>query len=176
MTRWLLAVVVSVGMVGWVSPARSQEEFQIAFVDAQEVLDRTESGKRAKGTMEEYRDSRQRIIDLEESEIKRLQDNLARQSDVLSKEALREKEESLKGKFMAYQNKVSELTRELETKKRDILKEFNNGLIEVVQRISEEKGYLMVFDRNAEGGVLLYAPDSLNITEDVIKAYDQSTP
>jgi outer membrane protein len=176
MKRLIIVMATVVGILSWIHGAHSAEGLKIAYLDAQVILDRTTEGQRAKETMETYRDSRQKIIDLEENEIKKLQDNLARQKDILSPEAKRNKEETLQKKFVAYQRKVSEMTRELESKKKDILEEFNKGLLEVVKHIAEKKGYTMVFDRNSEGGVLLYAPESLDITEEVIKEYDRKTP
>ena len=171
------AVMVAIaGVLVGTIPVRAGENLKLAYLDAQKILDGTKAGQRAKQSMEEFRDSRQKIIYLEESEIKRLQDDLARQGTVLSPEARRDKEESLQRKFMDYQKKVSELTKELQSKKKDILEEFNKGLEEIVKRIAEKNGYTLVFDRNAEGGVLLYAKQSLDITDEVIKEYDKTTP
>ena len=176
MKRWMVIIVSVAGILGGATATYSDEGSNFAYIDAQKALDQTKAGKRAKEMMEKYRDSRQRIIDLEESDIKRLQEDLARQKDILSPEARSEKEETLQKKFVEYQKKVSELTRELDSKKKDILQEFNKGLLEVVKRVAEKKGFTIVFDRNVEGGVLLYAPESLDITEEVIKEYDQTTP
>ena len=176
MKGWIIAIVAVAGILSGVDRTHSAEGLKIAYIDAQEVLDRTKTGRQAKETMEKYRDSRQQIIDLEESEIKRLQDDLVRQKGVLSPEALTEKEQTLQRKFIAYQKKVTELTRELETKKRDILEDFNKVLLEVVKHIAEKRGYMIVFDRNAEGGVLLYAPSSLDITDEVVEEYDRFIP
>ncbi len=176
MKRCIIVMFTVVGILGWVNDTHSAEELKIAYIDAQVVLDRTKAGQRAKETMETYRDSRQKIIDLEENDIKRLQDDLVRQRDILSPEARSDKEKALQKKFVAYQRKVSEMTRELDSKQRDILEEFNEGLLEIVKRVAEKKGFKMVFDRNVEGGVLLYAPESLDITEEVIKEYDRTAP
>jgi outer membrane protein len=176
MGRVIMVLVLGMAMLGGASTAHAAEGLKLAFIDAQKVLDNTKAGKRAKETMEQFRDSRQKIIDLEESEIKRLQDDLARQGAVLSPEARRTKEETLQRRFMDYQKKVGELTKELQDKKKDVLEEFNKGLEEVVKRIAEKNGYTLVFDRNAEGGVLVYAQQSLDITDEVIKEYDKTNP
>ena len=162
--------------MSWCVPAQSAEDLRLAFLDAQRILDETKAGKRAKKTMEEYRDSRQKIIDLEENEIKRLQEELFRQQAVLGTDFRRTKEEILQKKLVEYQQQVQEFSRELDGKKRDILLEFNNGLVDVVSRIAEKEGYTFVFDRNAEGGVLLYAKKGFDITDKVIKEYDGATP
>ena len=176
MRRWISIFVLMFGILAWMNPAYSTENLKMAYLDAQKVLDGTKAGRRAKETLEEFTKSRQKIIDLDESEIKRLQEDLARQGSVLSPEARREKEESLQRKFMDYQKKISELTKELQSKRRDILEEFNKGLEEIVKRIAEKNGYTFVFDRNSEGGVLLYAAQALDITDEVIKEYDKTIP
>jgi outer membrane protein len=176
MDRRLLIVTTALALLAGLVSAGMAAELKFAYLDAQKILDQTKAGQQAKKTMEEYRDSRQKIIDLDESEIKRLQDDLARQASVLEPEARRSKEEMLQKKLFEYQQKVGELTKELDSKKRDILTEFNNGLIEAVKKIAQREGYKFVFDRNAEGGVLLYAEDQYDITDKVIKEYDAATP
>ena len=161
-------------LLAMVLPGYAGEKF--AFLDAQKILDGTKSGQRAKTTMQEYRDSRQKIVDLEESELQRLQEQLERQGAVLSIEAKRERQENLQRQMGSYQKMVADMSRELDTKKRDILEEFNRGMLDIVKKIAKKEGYIFVFDRNDEGGTLLYAEESLDITEQVIKAYDAGTP
>lgn len=156
-----------------VLPGHAAEK--IAFLDAQKILDETKAGQRAKTTMQEYRDSRQKIIDLDENELTRLQEELARQEAVLSLEAKRERQENLQRKLGDYQKTVADMSRELESKKRDILEEFNRGMLDVVKKIAKKEGYSFVFDRNDEGGALLYADESFDITGQVIKEYDAGT-
>jgi outer membrane protein len=176
MRRLMFPGVVLGFLLVWGVSARAAENQVIAFLDAQKVLDETKAGQQAKKEMEEYRDSRQKIIDMEEREIKTLQDELARQQTVLGPEARKVKEEKLQRKLFAYQQRVGEFSRELEDKKRDVLIEFNKGLIEAVEKIAKNEGYTFVFDRNAEGGVLLYAREAFDITDKVIGEYDQSAP
>lgn len=150
-------------------------DMKVAYIDAQKILDNSKAGKRAKATIEEYVKSRQKIIDLEEEELKRLDSELAKQVAVLSPEARREKEEMLKKKFADYQKKAADLRSEVESKKIEILKEFNQGLEEAVKRVAEKEGYTVVFDKNPMGGPLVYAKESLEITDKVVAEYDKRT-
>lgn len=148
-------------------------DFKLAYIDAQKILDNSKAGKRTKVTIEEYVKSRQKIIDLEEEELKRMDSELARQTAVLSPDAKREKEETLKKKFADYQKKAADLRSEVDNKKLEVIKEFNQGLEEAVKRVAEREGYAVVLDKNPLGGPLIYAKESLDVTDKVVAEYDK---
>jgi len=152
------------------------DSLKIGYVDAQKVLDNTKAGKKSKDSMEEFVKSRQKIIDLDESEIKQLQDDLTRQTAVLSPDARREKEESLQRKVMEYQRRAGDMNKEVQMKKKEVLDKFNDDLEAVVKKVAEHGGYSYVIDRNAEGGVLLYAKESFDLTDEVIKEIEKANP
>lgn len=160
----------------FVSPVFSAEALKIGFVDAQKVLDSTAAGKKAKDGMQEFVKSRQKIVDLDEAEIKQLQDDLARQASVLSPDARREKEDALQRKFLEYQRRAADLNKEVQGKTKEILEKFNQELEKVVKKVADRGAYSLVIDRNAEGGVLLFAKESLNLTDEVIKEFEKSGP
>jgi outer membrane protein len=149
------------------------ESLKIGTINAQKVLDGTKAGKKAKTTMEEYVKSRQKIIDLEEQEIKGLEEELAKQGPVLSAEAKKDKQEMFQRKMMDYQKKVAELNKEVQTKKKDVLDDFNKSLEQVVKTIAEKEGYTVILDRNTEGGAILYAKESVDLTDKVIQEFDK---
>lgn len=161
----------------WIIPAvQAADSLKIGYVDAQKVLDNTKIGKKSKESMEEFVKSRQKIIDLDESEIKQLQDDVTRQSAVLSPDARREKEESLQRKVMDYQRRAGEMNKEVQTKKKEVLDKFNADLEVIVKKVAERGGYSFVIDRNAEGGVLLYAKESFDLTDEVAKEFEKTSP
>jgi outer membrane protein len=152
------------------------ENIKIGTIDAQKILDKTKAGKKAKATLEEFVKSRQKIIDLEEQDIKSLEDELAKQGSVLSEEAKKDKQETFQRKMQDYQNKVAELSKEVQNKKKEVLEDFNRTLEEIVKNIAEKEGYSIILDRNTEGGVLVYAKDSLDLTDRVVQEFDKRAP
>ena len=154
--------------------AEAASQLKIGYVDAQEVLDKTKAGGEAKESMQAFVKSRQNIINLEETEIKKLQEELSRQAAVLSPEALREREDELQSKLMSYQKRAGDLTREVQEKNKEVLVKFHRKLENIVKKIAKREGYDYILDRNAEGGVLLYAKDSLDLTQTVIKELEKA--
>ncbi len=167
----VLAGLLMAGPAAWAA-----DSLKIGFLDAQKILDNTKAGKKAKEAMQEFVKSRQKIIDLEENEIKQMQDDLARQAAVLSPDARRDKEDTLQRKFMEYQRRATDLNKEVQGKNKEILERFNKDLVGIVKKIAEREGYTYIIDKNADGGVLLYAKDSLDLTDEVIKEFEKSVP
>lgn len=174
MKKLILCLVIFVALFLY-GKSLMAADFKLAYIDAQKILDNSKAGKRTKTTIEEYVKSRQKIIDLEEEELKRMDSELARQAAVLSPDAKREKEETLKRKFADYQKKTADLRGEVDNKKLEVIREFNQGLEEAVKKVAEREGYAIVLDKNPLGGPLIYAKESLDITDKVATEYDKKT-
>src|SRR3990172_1300827 len=174
--RWIM-VGIFVGILGVPAWGETADGLKVGYVDALKVFDQSKIGKKAKGLLEEFVKSRQKIIDLEEAEIKELEDNLRKQESVLSPEAKKAKQEDLQKKFLAYQKKAADLTQEIQDKKTDVLNEFHRQLQAVVKRVAEREGYTLVFDKGAgtpsEVSSLLYAKETLDVTEKVLAELDK---
>ena len=174
--RWIM-VGIFVGVLGVPAWGETADGLKVGYVDALKVFDQSKIGKKAKGLLEDFVKSRQKIIDLEEAEIKELEETLTKQESVLSPEAKKAKQEDLQKKFLAYQKRATDLNREIQDKKTEVLNDFHQQLQTVVKRVAEREGYALVFDKGsgtpAEMGSLLYAKDSLAITEKVLAELDK---
>jgi len=152
-------------------PARS-EEFKIGYVDSQKVLDNSLLGKRVRDELNEYVQSRQKIVDLEEADLRKLQEDLSRQGSVLSEEARQEKENLFQKKLMEYQKKVNELQKEIQQRRAEKIDEFNAQLSGVVKMIGEREGFSMILN-NLDVNVVMYAKPALDLTSLVIEEMDK---
>lgn len=146
---------------------------KIAFLDAQKALDGAKEGMRLRQSLDEYVKSRQKIIDLDEQEIKQLKDELDKQAPVLSHEALKLKQNGFEDKVTHYRKKVSELQKEVQEKRLSALDEFNKKLEQSVKHIAEKEGYGLVLNKNGEGGAVIYGKEAFDVTAKVIEQMDK---
>jgi outer membrane protein len=163
---------VMFAVLGWGGSALAQE-LKIGYVDAQSVLDRSKPGQASKSLLEDYVKSRQQLIDSDEEELRQLEEDLKKQSGVLSIDAQKEKQETLQRKYLSYQKRAGELTKEVQDRRTEVLKDFNSKLVKAVQQVAEQGGYAMVLDKEEEGGVVLFARGPLNLTDQVVKELDR---
>ena len=170
------AIVAAILVWGWTAPS-SAAELKLGVLEPQKVLDGTKNGKKIKDSLQEYLKSRQRIIDLEEEELKKMEEDLVKQSAVLSAEAKKDKEETFRKRYMEYQRKVNQLTQEVQAKKKEVLEEFNKSLEQIVKGIADKDRLTLVVEKgdNGAGALVVYSHPSLDITDRVIKELDRGT-
>jgi len=49
-------------------------------------------------------------------------------------------------------------------------------MMDVLDRYSRENGYVAVFDTSAQNSPILFASSGIDVTQDIIKLYDQAYP
>lgn len=157
-------------------PVLADEPIKVGIINPQKILENTKTGKMATTGLEAFVKERQEIINKEEDTITKLKDQLEKQGAVLSPKVREEKQGELERRVGEYQKKVGEMTREVQKQRAQVLKEFNERMEKVVAKIAEKEGISLVLDGNSEGGAVVYAKDSLDLTDKVIKEYDKMAP
>lgn len=175
MKQAVIVAVIAMGLLlGTVAGAADTQK--IGVVDSQKVLDQSKAGKRAKGLMDDYLKSRQKVVDLDEQELKRLEEKITVQGAALTLEARRELQQDYQRKLEQYQRRVVELNREVQAKKNEVLREFNKGMEGIVKQIAQKDGYALILDQNGNNGPVLFHQGPMDLTDQVIKAYDKTSP
>jgi outer membrane protein len=169
-----MAIFTAILALLWSGTAQAAD-LKIGVIEPQKVLDGTRNGKKIKDSLQEYVKSRQRIIDLEEEELKKMEEDLVKQSAVLSADAKKEKEETFRKRMIEYQRKVGQLNQEVQNKKKEVLEEFNKGLEQIVKGIADKEKLSLVVEKgdNGAGALVVYSHPSLDITDRVIKELDK---
>jgi outer membrane protein len=119
-----------------------------------------------------------------------------RQNDL---EALNKQIEDIRGRLRAGERTLSEeekvrlqrqgelLTRQLERKQTELQEDLNAAqseiidrigrkMIDVLDRYARENGFTAVFDSSAQGTPLVYASSQSDVTQEIIRLYDQGYP
>jgi len=149
-------------------------DLSIGVIEPQKVLDATKAGKRIKDALADYVNTRQRLIESEEQDIKAMEEDLVKQGADLSPEAKQEKEGNIRQKLMTYRRHVEELEGEVQTKKRELLSDFTTKIEHVVREIAEKEQITLVVEKGdaGPGALIMYSTPSINLTDRVIKAFE----
>jgi outer membrane protein len=173
MKRYMILSLILISSLVCAVLNANAAETKIGYINAIKIFDTTKSGKKAKALLEDYIKARQKIVDQEEDEIKKLEEEITKQGAVLSGEAKKEKEMTFQKKLAAYQKKAVDLNREIQEKKTEVLKEFNKTLEEVVKKLAEKEGYQIVFDKNPDIGTVVYITDSMDLSPKIVEEMDK---
>ena len=151
-----------------------RSDLVIGVVDPQRILQETVKGQRLSDDLNAFMKDRQLLVELEQKELRDLEDALRAQRTVLSQSARELKEEQFRQKMGAYQQKVADLNREVQDKQRELQNEFRRQVGEVVSQIATDQNLGLVIEHGPNSGTLFYQA-SWDISAEVIQGLNQKS-
>ncbi len=174
--RSLAGIVMGLALLlsGCGGAAPAKPTFLVGVVDAERVLADSVPGQKARESLNTFMKNRQALIELEEKELRRLEEELGRQASVLSANAKKEREEQFRRRVVEYQQKANELNREVQEKQKEVFEGFRDQVERVSARVAHQLGLLMVLEKG-KGSPTIYSDASLDITPKVIEELNKET-
>jgi outer membrane protein len=151
--------------------ASAAEAVKIGYVDLRVALNDSDAGKKAKIELESLIKTKQVAIDERGKGIEKLKADLEKQSSVLSGEAKKSKEDEIERLLRDYQRLVQDSQNELKKKEGELTGSILKEIRDVVEKIGQDEGYSLLLE-NVEG-IILYSRKDLDITDRVVKAYNE---
>ena len=150
-------------------------EGKIGVVDPARVLSETSTGKKAKDSLNVFSKNRQALIEMDEKELRRMEEDFGRQASVLSPTAKKEREDQFRRRVAEYQQKAGDMNREVQEKQKDVLEGFREKVGLIVGKVAKRLGLQVVIDKG-KGGPTLYSEEGLDITGQVIDEFNREYP
>ena len=177
-TKWaamtaLLVMGVVVGMwLGASAPSAQTagSPSRVGFVDIQKVLARSAAGVAAREQLEKEKAVMQKQVDDQRAELEKMRDELEKKGQLLSADARREKQEALERKVRDARRLVDDLQNTLQKKEEAMLGKVLQEVGGLIQKVGKDKGFTMVLERQRSS--ILYAAADSDLTDDVLRAYD----
>ncbi len=171
-----LLLLLAMLLTGCRGPANEAKiDARIGVIDPQKVLNETNAGKKAKENLASFSKNRQALIELDERELRRMEEDFVKQATVLTPTAKREREEQFRRRMQEYQQKVTELNREVQEKQKDVLESFRDKVEGIVAKVAKRLGLHMVVDKS-KGGPTIYHEEQLDISNQVIEEFNRDYP
>jgi outer membrane protein len=165
--------MVALTMLGCGTTGTLSSGTKIGVVEFQKVFSETTFGKKNLESMNSFIKNREALVELEEKELKRMQEDFARQASVLSDSAKREREEMFRRRAQEFQQKASELSREVQEKQKEVQERFREKADQAVGRVAQQLGLVLVIERG-RGAPVPYSDASLDITGKVIEEMNKA--
>lgn len=170
----VLALVL-LGIAGCGTAGTAPAATKIGVVEFQKVFSDTTLGKKTLDSLNSFIKNREALVELEEKDLKRLQEDFTKQASVLSENAKREREEQFRRRAAEFQQKTSELSREVQEKQKEVQDGFREKAERAVAKVAQQLGLLVVLEKG-RGAPVPYSDASLDITAKVIAEMNKGTP
>jgi outer membrane protein len=160
LTLWVLG--------GWIGMAQADPEVKIGYVDIQRVIEASEKGKAFRDKLFQIRKQKEQILTGKQEEANRMRQDFQQKAFTLSERARLDKEQELRQKELEFRNLSETYRQEILLEGRKLQTIMFRDLSQIVAGIGEKGGFTVVLDKDT----LLWAPKSIDITDQVIKAYN----
>ncbi len=159
-----------------VPSARSQEVkkdvLKIGYVDLQRIIFNSKAGKSATNALKVKFKAKSDIIEQKASALEKMKQDFIKNSTVMKESVKKQKADRIKKQEKDLNRTREDFREEFQKEsielERKILREMEKNLIEIVQ----SEGYDIILEQTRSG--LVFASPQVDITEKVIRSYDQS--
>ena len=153
--------------------AQSAAPARFAVIDVQKVLNTSTSGKVAQERLKKLNDDKAARAQKMQEDITTLTNDLNSKKALLSEEKLADMQKQLNEKQVALQRFGQDAERDLGEARDKELAELEAKIKPVIDSIGKEMGLAAIFNKFESG--LVYASDAIDITDTVVKRFNEST-
>lgn len=154
------------------STVSKAEGVKVAVVDLYRVVAGTEDGKKARKLLESYFNKKQKALDKKSEALKLKMEDLKRKQKIMDPEDYQQEVDDLQSDIVELQNTYVKYQKLVARKEMKLTEPILQKLERVLEKIGKQKGYTMILRKEA----VAWIPDAKDITDEVIKVYNQEPP
>ena len=169
MNRSMIRTVAAAALVLVVTmPVAAQSK--VAVIDVQRVVAESDPGKEAIQKLKAISDAKVQEGQALQQEMATLQEQFNKQRFTVSEQRLAEMTKELEDKNIAIRRFEDDAKRELDEARRRELGGLEERILPIINQIGQEEGITVIFNKFQSG--LVYADEEVDITDDVIRRFN----
>lgn len=160
--------IVGALLVAMMTAGVAQADVRLAYVDIQRALNECRAGREAKIKFRGRVERLQSQLESEQQGVERLKQELQTKGPLMQPDQRQNIEDEYTKKVRQFQDDYKNSQEELRQRDNEITGAIVRDLAMVVRQVGEKDGYTMIMEK----GSLLWAVPSIDITDQVVRAYD----
>ncbi|HTZ33738.1 MAG TPA: OmpH family outer membrane protein [Methylomirabilota bacterium] len=149
---------------------------KFAVINVRQAIVTTAEGKQASGELQTQFASRQNELENLNKQINDLRQRLSSGQSTLSDEEKVRLTQQGQRLTQQLDRKNNELQEDLNAAQGEIVDRIGRKMMDVLEKYARENGISAVFDSSAQNSPILFAATSIDITQEIIKLFDQAYP
>lgn len=144
----------------------------IAVVDVQFILQKATAATSVRDQVDKMRTEYQGIVNGQDLELRKQEQELKRQQSILAPQAFNEKRREFQSRVAAVQRQVQERLKKLDQMRAQGLKGIERALRPIIVDLAKERGFNVVLASTQ----LVFASKALDVTQTVLERLNQTLP
>lgn len=154
--------------------AQAFAELKVGYVDLQRALAEVGEGQDAKKKLQTEVEKKKKEFESEQAKLRDDKAVLDKQGAMMSEEVRNQKFTELQKRLFELTQKAEKLQLELADSERKELKKIFEKMDPIIASIAQREGLTLVFEKTDSG--LVYAPASLDLTNELVRTYNDKYP
>jgi outer membrane protein len=171
-------VVLSALVLGVAALAQAQGQVptKIAVINVQTAILSTKDGQKAATDLQTQFSPRQQDLEKKQTELTALQDQLRKGSATMSDEAKTKLMRDIDATTTRVNRDRQDAQSDLEEAQGKVMQELGGKMMAVMEKYAMQNGFAVVLDVSNPQTPVLWAASAVDITNDIVKLYDQAYP
>ena len=162
--------------VAALAQAQGQVPTKIAVINVQTAILSTKDGQRAAADLQTAFNPRQQDLEKKQADLTALQDQLRKGSATMSEEAKTKLMRDIDATTTRVNRDRQDASSDLDEAQGKIMQELGGKMMAVLEKYAVQNGYAVVLDVSNQQTPVLWAASAVEITNDIVKLYDQAYP
>lgn len=156
--------------------AAPSSSVKIAILNVRQAIVTTAEGKQASAQLQSQFSTQQNDLQNMQKQIQDVQNRITNSHGTLSDDE--QSRLQRQGELMTrqFQRKQEDLNEAVNAAQSDVIDNIGRRMLDVLDRYSRENGYTAVFDTSAQGSPVVYGSSQIDITNEIVRLYDQAYP
>ena len=147
---------------------------KIGIINIQDAIVRTEEGQKTAKTLQDKYAPRQTQLERSKRELDDLQAQLSKGRNTMSEDARNLLMRQIDQKNKALTRDNEDATAEFQQEEGKLINAIGQKMMGVIDKYAKEKGYAIILDISSPQSPVLYAVNTVDITNDIVGLYDKS--
>jgi outer membrane protein len=149
---------------------------KIGVINVRQAIASTSEGKQAGAELQSQFAPRQTELEGLNKQINDLRQRLDAGSGKFSQDEQARLQREGETKARQLQRKQDEYQEDVNAAQADVFDRIGRKMIDVLDRYARENGYVAILDTSAQNTPILFASTNIDVTQDIVKLYDQAYP
>jgi len=149
---------------------------KVAVINIQAAIANTKDGKKAAEDLDTRMGPRKKDLEKKQADINALKDSLQKGGAAMSEAAKRELMTNIDTKTKAYNRDLEDAQAELQQEQDKALSDLGQKMMAVIDKYSRDNAYALVLDVSNPQTPVLFASNTIDITQAIIEMYDKNAP
>jgi len=151
-------------------PVSAQSAQKVGVIEVQRIVQESAVGKESLARIQKTQSAKQEDLAKRQTELREIEKRIQDQGKSLSEEAMEKIQKDYQTKALDLKRFQDDAQRELEELQRKELSELERRVLPVIEAVSKELGYTLVFNKFQSG--LLHADPGVDLTDAVIQRFN----